>query len=205
MDNIANALGILGAYFAVLMVLAVGVEVVLEPFTLFKGLRKKVSPEEFAADVKEWIAAGSDKAQKAEAITKLAERINIGVKDIQAFAAEMAAAAETVGIPGGADIPKELMNIIYKYQYSLDEKKRIAILRLLSAAIGVVIAVILQLDSFVMLSGLIPKGAVAMFSTPMAHWGGIILTGLSASAGSSFWHDQLAKVRAVKEVAGKSK
>lgn len=203
MDTIANALGIIGAYFAVLLVLAVGVEAVLEPFTLFKGLRKKVSPEEFTADVKEWIAAGSDPAQKAEAVSKLATQINVGVKDIQAFAAEIAATAETVGIPGGADIPKELMNVIYKYQYSLDEKKRIVILRCLSAAIGLAIAGILQLDSFVMLSTMIPKGTSEMFSTPAAHWGGIVLTGLSASAGSSFWHDQLAKVRAVKEVAGK--
>lgn len=36
MDNLVNVLGVLGAYFAVLLVLAVAVETILEPFTYIK-------------------------------------------------------------------------------------------------------------------------------------------------------------------------
>lgn len=208
MDNLANALGILGAYFVVLLVLAVAVETILEPFTLFKGLRKKVNPDEFTTDLKEWISSSSEATHTVKAITKFAKQINVGAKDIQSFVSEIASSAETTsGNLGsnGANVSKELLNVIYKYQYTLGEKKRIVFLRILSAIIGVVIAKGLQLDSFTMLSNLLPKGTTDIFLTQGGHYGGILLTGLAASAGSSFWHDQLAKVRAVKEVAGKIK
>jgi hypothetical protein len=41
LSNIATILGILGAYFAVIIVMAVSVETILEPFTSLPWLRKK--------------------------------------------------------------------------------------------------------------------------------------------------------------------
>ena len=45
-NNISAVLGVLGAYFAILLVLSVSVESILEPFSFFKGLQKKVSPDQ---------------------------------------------------------------------------------------------------------------------------------------------------------------
>lgn len=41
LDNFSTVLGILGAYFAILFVLSVSVETLLEPVTWLKGLRKQ--------------------------------------------------------------------------------------------------------------------------------------------------------------------
>jgi len=37
-NNISAVLGVLGAYFAILLVLSVSVETILEPFSFLKGL-----------------------------------------------------------------------------------------------------------------------------------------------------------------------
>jgi hypothetical protein len=43
-NNISVVLGVLGAYFAILLVLSVSVETILEPFSFIKGLQKKTDP-----------------------------------------------------------------------------------------------------------------------------------------------------------------
>jgi hypothetical protein len=67
-DNIATILGILGAYFAVLLVMAVSVETILEPFTSLPWLRKKLDPDDILRDIKDWLPAGSEGKAKATAM-----------------------------------------------------------------------------------------------------------------------------------------
>ena len=45
-DSLSQVLGVIGAYFAILLVLSVSVETLLEPFSFFKGLRKTASPDD---------------------------------------------------------------------------------------------------------------------------------------------------------------
>ncbi|MCA9928539.1 MAG: hypothetical protein KC419_08680, partial [Anaerolineales bacterium] len=97
------------------------------------------------------------------------------------------------------------------------EKKRIRRTRLVAVILGTTIAYFLQVDSAVLLRDLFPDGANFLFLTliphnsALFHWiesrlsiptydltAGVILTGLAASAGSSFWHDQLGRLQAVK-------
>jgi len=97
------------------------------------------------------------------------------------------------------------------------EKKRIRRTRLLAVFLGTTIAYFLQVDSAVLLTDLFPAGANFLFLTLIPEnagifiWiervfgiptydftAGVILTGLAASAGSSFWHDQLGRLQAVK-------
>jgi hypothetical protein len=40
-----------------------------------------------------------------------------------------------------------------------------------------------------------------MLATSTGHYSGMVISGLAASAGSSFWHDQLGRMRAIKEAA----
>jgi hypothetical protein len=99
-----------------------------------------------------------------------------------------------------------------------EEKKRIERLRLVSVLIALLLAYLLQVDSAVLLRDLFPADANFLYITliegdaPFFAWlgnllnvqmnpltAGIILTGLAASAGSSFWHDQLNRLQAVKK------
>lgn len=98
-----------------------------------------------------------------------------------------------------------------------EEKTRKRLMRVLAMFIGTILAYLLQIDAAVLLdsalpgtSGLINALFVIQGSYLHAHWPflpatlnitpGIILTGLAASAGSAFWHDQLERVQAAKEV-----
>jgi hypothetical protein len=84
-------------------------------------------------------------------------------------------------------------------QYALSEKQRIAALRVVSALIGMGIAVMLQIDTFDILGVLFPQDVRLILTQPGAQIGGMLITGLAASAGSSFWHDMLGRVRNLKD------
>jgi len=208
MDNFVTVIGILATYFAVLLVLSVAVETILDPFTLFKGLQKKVSPEEYTKDKKSWLPGGSQAETDASSIANFIKEFNVDVKDIETQAKEIGViATETANALGLSqqvkDTQKKLAIQLYaiRTKYNLDEQKRIVILRILSAIIGIVLAFLLQIDTFKLLADLLSAEALNVLSTWQAHIGGMVLTGLAASAGSSFWHDQLGKVRALKEIA----
>lgn len=98
------------------------------------------------------------------------------------------------------------------------DKSRLRRIRFLSFLLGTGLAYLLQVDSADLLRELFPENATFLFLTLipqesfLVSWigsvlrmpvhdftAGVLLTGLAASAGSSFWHDQLARLRAVKE------
>jgi hypothetical protein len=65
----------------------------------------------------------------------------------------------------------------------------------------------MQINTFELLGVLFPDDVIASLNTRVGHIGGMIATGLAASAGSSFWHDMLGRVRNLKnlsEQAGKA-
>lgn len=91
---------------------------------------------------------------------------------------------------------------------------RVQQLRILSVIVAVALAWALQIDSADILQGLFPNDANFLYIiivpenlplflwfqrilgiTPKALTAGILLTGLAASAGSSFWHDQLQRLQ----------
>jgi hypothetical protein len=98
------------------------------------------------------------------------------------------------------------------------EATRLHWLRVISVFAGVILAYILQIDAARLLDAAVP-GISAKINTFLnipgddlhAFWyvlpeksrltAGIILTGLAASAGSAFWHDQLDKLQSAKKQA----
>jgi uncharacterized membrane protein YheB (UPF0754 family) len=99
-----------------------------------------------------------------------------------------------------------------------EASQRIQLLRLVSVIIGVALAYFLRIDSADLLGGLVPSVdtflsfTLVSESSNFIQWlgnffgsamhsvtGGIILTGLAASAGSGFWHDQLSRLQSVKK------
>ncbi len=95
---------------------------------------------------------------------------------------------------------------------------RISQLRLMSVIIGIFLAYLLKVDSADLLRGLFPGTANFLYITligensALLQWinatfnvnapaltAGVLLTGLGASAGSSFWHEQLNRLQAIKQ------
>jgi hypothetical protein len=216
LSNMSTIIGILGAYFAVVFVLSVSVETILEPFTVLPWLRRKPNPDDILADLKEWLPKDSDEAGKALAIQKLAsdfttsnESLKKNVGDLQKIAAEV---VNSLGAEAKAKVTETQKELALKFaslrrQYSIDEKRRITILRMIAAAIGMLIAWELKIDTFDILGELFPPAVRDLVTQPNVQLGGSLITGLAASAGSSFWHDMLARARnlkdTVQQVSGK--
>ena len=205
-DNIATIIGILGAYFAIVFVLAVSVETILEPFTSLPWLRKKLDPDEILRDIREWLPAGSEGDAKVTAVQTLeADAKKTGEQLIQSVG-DLKQVAEDViqSLPPGK-ISEAQKNLALKLaalrrNYALSEKHRITLLRITSAVIGMVIAIMLQIDTFDIIGVLLPIDVRDILTQPNAQLGGMLVTGLAASAGSSFWHDMLGRVRNLKDV-----
>jgi len=205
-NNFAAVLGVLGAYFAILLVLSVSVETILEPFTFFKGLQKQANPDDVVKAVKEWLPEGSGEAAKVVAIQSYAEKARVNMAELDRVAKEQAANAEEtlkqLGLEEKVDTVKKEIAIklaTLRERYTASQRQRITILRSLSAIIGIIIAFALQVDSFNILGSFFSANVLASLDTQWGHIGGMIITGLAASAGSSFWHDMLGRVRNIKD------
>jgi len=205
-NNISAVLGVLGAYFAILLVLSVSVETILEPFSFLKVLQKQANPDDVLKSIEEWLPEGSGEAAKVIAIQSIAKSTRTNVANLDKTAkAQVSTAVETLkemGLETQVDVAKKEIAIklsTLREKYAGSEKQRITLLRLLSAVIGIIIAFILQINTFEILGSLFSTGIMRSLETPLGQYGGIILTGLASSAGSSFWHDMLGRVRNIKD------
>jgi hypothetical protein len=205
-NNISVVLGVLGAYFAILLVLSVSVETILEPFSFFKGLQKQANPDDVVKSVQEWLPEGSGEAAKVVAIQTFAEKSRIDMENLELLAMQAAvSAAETLkklGLGEQVNIEKKKIAIelaTLRERYAASQKQRITILRTLSGIIGVVIAFALQINTFDILGSFFSAEVMRSLNSQWGHIEGIVITGLAASAGSSFWHDMLGQVRNAKD------
>jgi hypothetical protein len=208
MEQLTFILGVLGVYFAVVLVLAICVETILEPFTSFRELQKRVSPDDVLNDIKGWLHPISDIGTRAAAIANLGEEYKVNIRDVQARLNVIKTVADETakGLGGQKQVDDAEKKIaVYmaalRAKFAIDERKRITILRLIAAAIGVALAALLKIDTFAILGTFFPPNVHAMLTSPGGQIGGTVITGLAASAGSSFWHDQLGRLRAIKESA----
>lgn len=205
-NSISAVLGVLGAYFAILLVLSVSVETILEPFTFFKGLQKQVNPDDVVKEVQEWLPEGSGEAAKVVAIETFAAKSRIKMNELDNLAEIQAKNVEEtlkkLGLSEQVDIEKKKIAIklaALREKYAASQKQRITLLRTLSAAIGIVIAFILQINTFDILGSFFSADVMYSLNSRAGQIGGIIITGLAASAGSSFWHDMIGRVRNIKD------
>lgn len=205
-NNISAVLGVLGAYFAILLVLSVSVETILESFTFIKGLQKQADPDDVVKAVQEWLPEGSGEAAKVVAIQTYAEKTKIDMAELDRTAREVAIkATETLkqlGFEGQVNLAQKEIAIklsTLRERYAATQKQRITILRTLSAVIGVSVAFALQLNTFDILGAFFSADVMRALDSQVGKIGGVIITGLAASAGSSFWHDMLGRVRNIKE------
>jgi len=206
-DQITTMLGVLGAYFVLVLVLAVSVETILEPFTWwFRGLQKRVSPDDVLKDIKNWLPPIADMGTRAAAIANLSEEYRVNAGDIQkrleAIKTLADETAKGLGVHKQVDDTEKKIAVYMaalRDKFTLDERKRVATLRILSAVVGIGIALMLRIDTFEMIGIIFPEDMRLLLTSPGAQIGGMMITGIAASAGSSFWHDQLGRLRAIKD------
>ena len=205
-SNISVVLGVLGAYFAILLVLSVSVETILEPFSFLKGLQKTASPDDVLKAVQEWLPEGSAEAAKAVAIETYAEKTKLDIAELNRTAKEVSGKAvqtlTDMGYESQVNAAQKEIAIKFstlKEKYAASQKQRITILRTLSAAVGIVIAFSLQINTFQILGELFSPEMQNTLASPVGQFGGMFLTGLAASAGSSFWHDMIGRARNIKD------
>jgi len=206
MDQIYTVAGVLGAFFAVLLALSISVETLVEPLTGLKGLQRRVSPDDVLGDIRGWLPPIADAGAKAAAIANLSYQYGLKLGDMQrrlnAIKVVADETAKGLGLQKHVDDTEKKLAIFMaalREKYEVSESKRISFLRMIAALVGVIIALVLRINTFDILGPLFPDSIKPLLGTALGQVGGIIVTGLAASAGSSFWHDQLGRVRAIKE------
>ncbi len=207
LDGFTIVLGVLGAYFAILLVLSVSVETLLEPFSWFRGLRKQASPDDVLKSVQEWLPEGSEEAVKVIAIQTFASQTKTNLEEVKktvdALREDAVKALTEMGLEAQVDTVQKdiaLKLATLRQKHASTEKSRITTLRVVSALIGILIAFTMQINTFEILSVLFPEDVIASLNTSWGQIGGMLATGLAASAGSSFWHDMLGRVRNLKNL-----
>lgn len=211
LNGFTAVLGVLGAYFVILMVLSMSVEALLEPITQFRGLRKQISPDDVLASVEEWLPEGSDEMRKVVAIETFTSQTRTNLEALNQSVTELRNSAVKALTEMGMEaqintVQKDiaLKLVTLRQMYLQNENRRITTLRVISAVIGVVLAFLLRINSFEILGALFPADAVVSLDTTIGHIGGMLITGLATSAGSSFWHDMLGRVRNLKNLSGQA-
>ncbi len=189
MENIASIVAVLGVWFALMAVLALCVEAVIAGLKLpLTGLRGTASPDDVLNEVSVWLPKDETDAHQARI-----KALNSALEAIKATVLPATTSQE--------DFPSEVNKAVGKYVKS--EANRRAYIRLLAVVFGIGFAFLFRIDTVQILSPLIDfkstfsiwKEALTSESTFVV---GVILSGVAASAGSSFWHDKSAQLRLLK-------
>ncbi len=199
LESIIGTLGILVFSF---FLLSLAVETILENFRgilrLFgiTLLQSKMSLDQALTEAVEFVPVGSQAHSRFAALVDFAKAKSgaaaVMMTRLDAIAQSLAAAAD----------PQQKDAVIEKERAFLDgllrpirdameqsETKRIFALRIISAVVGVFITSLANFDVFAV------AGITVIKSSALAY----VIAGLAASGGSSFWHDQLDRVRKLKE------
>jgi hypothetical protein len=187
MDQVTNAIAVIGIYFALMMVLSVSVEAVINWFKVpIPWLQGKPSPSDALNEIASWLPANEQEAIRVRIIALNKALRAIGQNELK----EDASVTDVVETVGRATT-----------EHKQQDRVRRAIIRVIAIALGIGFAVLFQIDTLQLLAPL-SAPAQAMWQETLgsngAHVVGVVLSGIAASAGSSFWHDQSARLRQLK-------
>lgn len=208
-------IALLGLLFFMFLVLAASVEVVLE---VFRGIleyigitwaKGKVSLDDALKLASEFSPNNTELNTKLQAVSSAAEQLKSTttdkvkiLKDIQVKLTAEVSSKMAEQLAGeinavAADVARDL---------EASERSRIFILRLLAALLGCFL--VWQADFYVfkmLAQAPEAKDYLASLKGLQADWINILVGGLAAAAGSSYWHDQLDKIRNLKAVVQDAK
>jgi hypothetical protein len=204
--NLEALLGTLAAYFAIMAVLAVGTEVVLDILKI-KALKKQTSPSEALAELKQWVPEKDwqDMEVRVQHMEEVIREVDVTLAEARAGFAELRKHAKPILEAGERLTSAQLANVMRKLEarYQAVTANRVAWIRFLSLVIGIGWAVIIQINSLDLLDPVIPDTIANLLGGSDTLWynvAGLLLSGLGAAAGSSFWHDQMARLRQAGQV-----
>lgn len=204
--NLEALLGTLAAYFAIMAVIAVGTEVVLDILKI-KTLKKPTSPSQALVELKEWVPQEKwdDLDQRVKHMEQVIQEVDVAITETRVGLRALRRQVEPILQKYGPLTPDNVANVIReleaRYQAIVDN--RLAWIRFLSLAIGIAWAVLLQINSLDLLGPVIPGAIANLLGGSNTLWysvAGLILSGLGASAGSSFWYEQMARLRQARQV-----
>jgi hypothetical protein len=204
--NLETLLGTLAVYFAIMAVLAVGTEVVLDILKI-KALKKATSPSQALADLKEWVPSDqwADMQQRVKRMEQVIKEVDTTLTETRAGLTELRKKATPILEKYGDLTPENVANVMRELEarYRAIADNRLAWIRFWSLAIGIAWAVILQINSLDLLGPIIPEAIANLLGGSDTLWynvAGLALSGLGAAAGSSFWYEQMARLRQAREV-----
>lgn len=190
MDSFSNAIAVIGVYFALMAVVAVMVEAVISWLKIpsWSPLQGKPSPSDVLNEVAGWLPQDAEEVMKGR------------VKALNKALVEI----------GKAPLPLDKMPTVDKLVETIGEattrhikkeRERRAVIRLLAIVFGIGFAWLFQIDTLQLLAPIFEPAKELGLKTLDPTWAqvvGLVLSGFAASAGSSFWHDQSARLRKLK-------
>jgi|Deesub1362A_J573_1020465.scaffolds.fasta_scaffold02386_9 hypothetical protein len=193
MNDLADAIAIIGVYFALMAVLAVAVEAVVSWAKIpLPWLQGKPSPSDVLKEVSQWLPAENN-GQKVRAQIAALNKALRQLGEIPIDPQEDVDLAEIVRRVGEATT-----------RHIKNDRDRRAAIRVLAMGLGIGFAFLFQVDTLQLLAPVsagLAEFWVDRFGLQGAHALGLIMSGVAASAGSSFWHDQSARLRQLKRAA----
>jgi hypothetical protein len=218
-------LGLLGTLLFMLLILAAAVEAIIEVFRgilEFSGrtwLKGGTSLDDALKMADEFAPKGSELEARLEALksvtAQLKGRATVYVEQIDRLKEQLPVRTNADTRPDSlSQVTFEMNKVASSVNQELEsrDRKRIFVLRVMAAVVGCVLVgvsglyplqiLLLSPDMHQFLAGAAQSSDHALVSSLQDDWVNIILGGLAAAAGSSFWHDKLDKVRNLKGVVG---
>jgi len=212
MENLITLLGLL---FFMFLVLAASVEVILE---VFRGVlerfgvswaQSKVSLDEALKLASEFAPHNRDLTTKLEAIKSVANQVketsNKSLDTIRNIETELKG---VMFDEQGSQIAAKINAVAAEVKNNLaqSERQKVFILRSVAALLGCLIVYLADFHVFrILLEDPIGRGYLVSFEGLKTEWVNVLVGGLAAAAGSSYWHDKLDKVRKIKAIMSETK
>ncbi|OJT22337.1 hypothetical protein BO221_21320 [Archangium sp. Cb G35] len=198
--------------FFMFLILAAAVEVILD---LFRGTlerfgitwaKGKVSLDDSLKLASEFAPNNTELNTRLQAVRSAAEQIKDKVPAEMTRLATLEQKLTAVDAAGVNAIAGELNGVAasIKLQLEQSERQRIFILRALAAVVGCLLAWRVNFYVFqILASSPEAKDWLSTLNGLQSDWLNVLVGGMAAAAGSSYWHDQLDKIRNIKSaVAG---
>lgn len=211
-DNIDNAIAALGMLFMLFLVVATASEQIIE---VFRGVLQSVGINILKGGVTvaeatklsaEFMPQGSEARAKAEALLAVArdypktmenkkEEIQKALKAVTDALATIAPGSQIVEA-ATAEVNKLALEISVAVEKT--EQVRVVTLRVLSLTVCLSICSITNFNALGIVAKSYPQFDLSVADTGLWWFISVFATAIAASAGSSYWHDMLDKVRATK-------
>lgn len=199
-DTLGAVLGLLGGYFAILLVLSLSVGIIVEPLTWYKGFREHVSPDDVLTSVQVSLPDESEETSKVIAIQTYVSQTDTNLaeleKSVQAVRDNAFNALKELGMRVNmvqSDIA--LKWSVLQQMHLRTEESRVIVLRVISTVIGISIAFFLNINTFEIIGPLFPPDALFNLTSPIGQLGGVLVTGLVSGAVSLYWRNLLERMQ----------